>query len=120
MAEIADLGDPSILLRRDVVEPREHRRERDVDPDVDRAEFGLDPLGGRFDLVRVGDVGRDRQRDSTERDDLGGRRCEPDLSPGEQGDVGTTTGEGTRDGSAIPPLAPVMTTISAVFAVPPD
>ena len=58
VAEVADLGDPPELLRRDLVERREDRRERHVDPDVDGPESALDFLCRRLTLIGVGHIGR--------------------------------------------------------------
>jgi hypothetical protein len=40
----------------------EHRGHRTVDPDIDRTELSLDPLGCPIDLIRVADIGRDGER----------------------------------------------------------
>ena len=56
-AEVGHLGHAQELLGRHVADLGEDRGHRDVDPDVDRAELGLDARGGALDRVGVGDVG---------------------------------------------------------------
>ena len=53
-AQVGHLGDPGVLRGGDVGEGREDGGEGDVDPDVDRPELGLDPVGG---VVDRGDTG---------------------------------------------------------------
>ena len=55
--EVADLGDPAELLGGDLGERGEHRGERDIDPDIDRAEELFHLPGGVVDLRVVGHVG---------------------------------------------------------------
>ena len=60
-AQVADFGDATKLVRADLAKRCEHRRERIVDPDIDRPE-GLLGLGcSGVDLGVVGDVGRNHQ-----------------------------------------------------------
>ncbi len=83
VAEIADFRDASVLVGGDLMEGREHRCEGDVDPHVDRAECFLHQVGGRSDLLVVGDVGGDRERLSTRSFDVLERAVQPALSPGQ-------------------------------------
>ena len=60
-AEIRHLGDALDFVGLQLLDRREHRHHRVVDPDVDGAELTLDALGRRVDLRRVGDVDRQDQ-----------------------------------------------------------
>ena len=93
VAEVADLGDPAVLLGFDLVERREHRGERDVDPDVDRAHLGLDSGRDGEHLVCVGDIGRHRDRGSAGPLDLGDRTGEPLLTARHEHDGVTAVAE---------------------------
>jgi hypothetical protein len=74
----------------------EHRDHRDVDPDVDRAELGLDPLGRALDLFGVGDVAHQDQRPAACRLDLGARRLEAVAAARDQADRGAARPERPR------------------------
>lgn len=55
-AEIGDLGDAPVLLRRRLADGREDGRHGIVDPDVDRPQLFLDPGRGEFHLAGVGQI----------------------------------------------------------------
>jgi hypothetical protein len=80
----------------------EDRRERHVDPDVDRPEGGLDAGGGGVELVEVRDVHRDGECFTAGVLDVRGGGVEPGLSAGDQRDLGATRGEGDGGGPADP------------------
>src|SRR6201994_1085993 len=100
VAQVADLGDPLVLGGRDVLELGEDRGEGHVDPHVDGAEGLLGLFGGRFDLVRVGGVGGNRQGGATPGLDVPGRPGQAFLPPGPQGGLGPAGAEGRRGGPA--------------------
>ena len=95
VAEVADLGHAPVLRRGDLVERGEHGGERDVDPHVDRADVGLDALGGREHLVRVGHVGGDDVRGAAGLLDLRGRTGEALRAPRDE-HHGVPAGRQTR------------------------
>ena len=69
-----------------------------------RASRGLG--GGRLDLIRVGDVGRYRQRRAARPLDVTDRAGQAGLAPGQQGDLGAAGGEGQCGGPADPAAGP--------------
>ena len=58
---------------------------------------GFDRLGGRVDLLVIGDVGRQHERLPAERLDLSTGTLETGLAPRKQADVGAALREGVRD-----------------------
>jgi hypothetical protein len=95
-AEIRDLGRSLVLLRLNVLEEREYRRHRVVDPDVDLAERLLHLPGRGVHRRGVRDVGAHHHGPAAGRFDLMPRRFErllaaPDepqrhIGPGEAPD----------------------------------
>ena len=90
----------------DVGELGEYRGEGHVDPHVDGAEglFGL--CRRRFDLIRVGDVGRDGQGYAARPFDVADRAGQSRLAPGQQRHLGAAGGEGQGRGPADPAAGP--------------
>ena len=111
VAQVADLGGPPVLLRRDVVEPCEDRRERDVDPDVDRPSSSSIRSAAASTWSGVGHVGTTN--------DVPCRRAapppaRPPLSPVSPRASSATRSPRRANSTAaarpIPPLAPVTAT----------
>src|SRR4051794_12606106 len=103
LAEVGDLGRAAELLGADLPERRQDRRHRDVDPDVDLAELAGHALGGRLDLLGVGDVRGNRERAAARLADLPRGALERVLVAGEQGDRVAAAGE--RAGGRAPDAA---------------
>ena len=99
-AEIGDLGGAAELVGRDLPHRREDRGHRVVDPDVDRPELRLGPLGRGLDLHRVGHVRGDRDRAPTGRDDLAARALEAVLAASQQRNLVAAGAEGAGRGPA--------------------
>ena len=89
-SQVADLGNPLEFLGGDVGERGEDRGERDVDPDVDRAEELLCLTGGVLDLCVVGHIGADRARLAARLLDVADGAVQPCLAAREQRDVGSS------------------------------
>lgn len=64
----------------------EGRRERHVDPDLDRARLGFDPCGGGFHGGGVGNVGRQHPGVAYGGAHVAGRAVKTSLAAGEQRD----------------------------------
>jgi hypothetical protein len=106
LAEVGHLGRAAELLGRDLVDRREDRGHRVVDPHVDRPELGGDAVGGGVDLGRVGDVGGDGQRAPPLAAHLVRRGLEAVLVAGQQGDVVAAARERARHRAADPGRRP--------------
>ena len=104
--EIGDAGGALELVRIDVVEEREHRRHRVVDPHVDRPEALFDRARGRVDRVGVRDVGLIRERDAAEVRHVPRRRVEARASPRDQPHRRAVLGELPSDRAPDPPGGP--------------
>jgi len=77
----------------DLVEGREDRRERHVDPDVDGPHLVLDPIDRGGHLVVVRDVGRDGERLDPQLTDLRQGGVQAGLTASDERDPIATTGE---------------------------
>ena len=83
-AEVGNLGDAAEFVQADGVEGREHRTEGVVHPYVQRPEGVLRRLSSSLHLVRVSDVGGDREGSPAGVADVLRRRIQPFIAPGEQ------------------------------------
>ena len=100
VAEVADLGDPAVFVRVDLLERREHRGERHVHPHVDGSEFVLDAVGGGENLRLVGHIGRDQQGAAAAGADIPGGAGQSFLAAGQQRDAGAAGAERGGDRAA--------------------
>ena len=101
-SQVADLSDAAELVRGDLPERGEHRRERTVDPDVDPPEFLLHLVGGRLHLRAVRDVGLDRQGRAAGRFDVASGAFQPGPAAGDEPDVRVPFPEHARGGPPNP------------------
>ena len=111
VAEVTDLGYAPVLVRRDLLERREHRGERDVHPHVDLADLGLHAFRRGEDLVRIGYIDRNDERSSAGALDVACRAGQPCLATRDQDDGVPRAPNATADARPIPALAPVTTTM---------
>ena len=73
--QVGDLGDAAELVRVDLVERHEYRREGVVDPHVDRPDLAFDTVGHRVDRTGVGHIQFDSSRRAAGPSNLGCRRA---------------------------------------------
>ena len=81
---VCDVGDTSVFVRCDVLERREHRDHRVVDPHVDRPEAALDSFRGPLEVVAVGHVDRCGEGLAAETLDVLRRAVETIAAPGDE------------------------------------
>ena len=98
--EVVDEGGTLEVLRRRGEELAEHAHHGVVHPQVDLAEFRLDPVRRGLDGLPVGHVDTDSQRTTTTADQLGDRRIQRLLTAGQHGDVPPSVGELPNGGPA--------------------
>ena len=99
-SEIRNFGDSLELFRIHLLEWREHRHHRIVDPDVDGTEVVFNFQCCLVHLFVVGDIGRNNQCVAAEPLDVFTRAFEPGVSPGKQGDMRTPLCKFARGGSS--------------------
>jgi hypothetical protein len=100
--QVADLRRPLELGWGDLVQRCEDRAERDVHPDVDRAQPLLDVRGGLVHGVAVGDVEGQHERLAAGVTDLLGGGLQTGLAARDQADLRAAAGEGADDGPPDP------------------
>jgi hypothetical protein len=100
LAQVGDRRAALELLGRQLVHRGEDRRHRDVDPDIDRAELLLHPVGGGIDGLRVGDVRGDRQGADAEAAEFRGRVLQAVRVARQQRDIAAVAREFGRGGAA--------------------
>ena len=110
ISEVADLGDPFVLLGSDLPERREHRRERHVDPHINGAECVLGGGRGGLHRIGIGDVGGEFERLSAGRPDVVGGSGESRLPRASSATFAPRAPNAFAVARPMPPLAPVTTT----------
>jgi hypothetical protein len=96
-AEIRHFGHPLHFVGLQLLHRREDRHHGVVDPDVDRTELALDPIGRALDRVRVRDVERQHERASARNFDVSFRTLESVDAARDQSDVSAVMREGADD-----------------------
>jgi len=100
VSQVADLGDPPVLLRSDLVERREDGRERDIHPHIDGTQLRLDGIDSRVHRIRIRHIdGHDQGRTPCCAHILGSPR-QSLLTAGQQRDLVAPCSEGPGGGPA--------------------
>ncbi len=99
-AQVSRLGRALEFGRRDIRNRRENRRHRVVHPDIDRAQRGLDGIGGVVDGFGIGHVGRGDAGANPQRPQFGGGGFQPVAIAPDQTDVAAGVGELLRGSAA--------------------